>query len=225
MRNMKARNGNIRELPAYGIIEVARYLRVPRKTIEYWVQGASPILQLPLVNPPRFSFMNLLECHVINSMRREGVRLEKIRTGLETAARGHRGLHPLLEILFHTDGVDLFIRSLPDDLLNVSLGGQWAFRSILEIFLHRIERDAPRKRVRFFPFVVRQTQQEPKIIQMDAAVAFGRPVIAGTGIQTSVIASRFAARESIADLAGEYGRTPEEIQEALRWESGNPVAA
>ena len=72
---------------------------------------------------------------------------------------------------------------------------------------------------RFFPFVERRSSTEPKMIMINPAVSFGRPVIAGTGIPTAVIASRFHARESISDLAEEYGRTDQEIEEAIRWES------
>jgi uncharacterized protein (DUF433 family) len=43
-------------------------------------------------------------------------------------------------------------------------------------------------------------------------------MIAGTGISTAVVASRFNARESIPDLASEYGVKPQQIEEAIRWE-------
>jgi uncharacterized protein (DUF433 family) len=51
-------------------------------------------------------------------------------------------------------------------------------------------------------------------------------VIDGTGIATAVIAARFKAREPIAALVEEYGRSEEEVEEALRWEAATaPVAA
>lgn len=52
----------------------------------------------------------------------------------------------------------------------------------------------------------------------DAAVCFGYPVIEGTGISTQVVASRFIAGESVADLAREYAQPPEAIEDALRYE-------
>ncbi len=71
----------------------------------------------------------------------------------------------------------------------------------------------------FFPFVEKRSSDEPRSIMISPAVSFGRPVISGTGIPTAVIASRFHARESVGDLAREYGRTDKEIEEAIRWES------
>lgn len=217
-------NGDIREVAAYGIIEVATYLRLPRKTVEYWVAEDCPIIFLPQIKPPRFSFMNLLECHVLSAMREKGVRLPKIRTAVRTVQRMRPSAYPLLEQVFETDGVDLFIRMLPDDLVNVALGGQLAFKQILDAFLKRIEmgQDGPWK---FFPFVTEKKPTEPKIIQIDPKVSFGRPVIAGTGVSTALIAARFAARESIDELAQEYRRTIEEIEEAIRWETATRAIA
>jgi uncharacterized protein (DUF433 family) len=56
-------------------------------------------------------------------------------------------------------------------------------------------------------------------------ISFGKSVIDGTGISTAVIASRFAAREDPQALAHEYGRSEEEIWEAIRWEGEYRKAA
>jgi uncharacterized protein (DUF433 family) len=40
---------------------------------------------------------------------------------------------------------------------------------------------------------------------------------------TAIIASRFNARESILSLAEEYGCTPQQIEEAIRWERAVPL--
>lgn len=215
-------NGNqsmldLREAAAYGLIEVTTYLRLPRMTVHYWVTGDEPLVLLTQKSPPRFSFLNLLECHVLSAMRVRGVRLPKIRFSLETAQRLSPRAHPLLENLFQTNGVDLFIENNREQLVNVARGGQLAFKELLCSFLERIDvgENGPSG---LFPFVQRKKSTEPKMIRIDPSVCFGRPVIAGTGISTAVLASRFAARESIADLAREYGRTPQEIEEAIRWE-------
>jgi uncharacterized protein (DUF433 family) len=209
-----------REIPAYGIIEVADYLRIPRKTVEYWVSGGrSPMVRLPFTSPPRFSFMNLLECHILSAMRWKGVKVEKVRWALEYIGRQWPSKHPLLDQLFQTDGVDLFISRLPDEIINVSRQGQLGFKDILATFLERIELDVSGIAAKFFPFVEEKRPGEPKIIEINPSVAFGRPVIAGTGITADIIAGRFAARESVAALAEEYGRPPGEIEEAIRWAS------
>jgi uncharacterized protein (DUF433 family) len=49
-------------------------------------------------------------------------------------------------------------------------------------------------------------------------------VISGTGIPTRIIFERYAAGESIQDLADDYGRPRLEIEDAIRCEL-EPVAA
>ena len=55
-------------------------------------------------------------------------------------------------------------------------------------------------------------------VVIDPYVSFGRPVLVGTGIPTAVIAARYKAGESVDDLADDYGRSREEIEEAIRCE-------
>ena len=95
---------------------------------------------------------------------------------------------------------------------------------VLELYLERIERD-PKGLFKLYPFVMQPKPGEPKLILINPAVGFGKPVIAGTGISTAVVASRFNARESIGDLASEYGVEPRQIEEAIRWERSAAVAA
>ena len=213
---------NLEEIPAYGMVEAAHYLRVPRKTLEYWVEGKSSqpaLIQLASVDPPRFSFGNLLECHVLTAIRTHNVKVHRVRRALETLRGKFPSRHPLIDREFLTDGLDLFIQE--GGLVNLVRSGQLAMREVLEIYLRRIERDP---RIRFFPFVTRKAADEPRIVVIDPQISFGRPVIAGTSIGTAIIASRFEARESIQGLANEYQITPGEIEEAIRWET-QPIAA
>ena len=59
---------------------------------------------------------------------------------------------------------------------------------------------------------------------IDPAVSFGRPVLVGTSIATTVVAERYQAGESIEDLASDYARPPAEIQEAIRCEFRSQAA-
>ena len=43
-----------------------------------------------------------------------------------------------------------------------------------------------------------------------------RPVITGTGLATEVIAERYKAGETVAELAKDYDRKEAEIEEAIR---------
>ena len=58
----------------------------------------------------------------------------------------------------------------------------------------------------------------PKVIAIDPYVAFGRPVVMGTGIPTAILAERYKAGESIEDLIYDYDLASQVIQEAIRCE-------
>jgi uncharacterized protein (DUF433 family) len=114
-----------------------------------------------------------------------------------------------------TDGFSLFLRE-GKEVVNLNRPNQLAIPKIVSTYLRRIERH--NDDVRFFPFVVRDVDDEPKNVQIAPSIAFGKPVLAGTGITTEVIAGRFLNRDSISDLAEEYGVDASKIEDALRWE-------
>lgn len=208
------------ELPRYGLSEAALYLRVPLKTLEYWVYGRGKYQALvrPAGTHPRsLSFMNLLEGHMLVAMRKiYDLRLPKIRSAIAHLHRSSEFAHPLIEQPLFTNRVDVLVKEL-DRYLNISRGGQFVIPEIAAVHLERIEHE--KGLFKFYPFVSTRKADEPKYIVINPNVGFGKPVIAGTGISTAVIASRFNARESIPDLADEYGLETKQVEEAIRWET------
>jgi uncharacterized protein (DUF433 family) len=224
---MKTAANGMMETPIYGLTEAAQYLRVPLNTLRYWVHGGGtvpPLVSLASSEPPRLSFMNLLECYMLSSMRAiYDVRIPKVRRALTTLAKYVQHRHPLVEQAFQTNRRDLFIEHL-GTVVNLSRDEQILIPGVMELYLERIERD-PKGLFKLYPFVMERKQNEPRLILINPAVGFGKPVIAGTGISTAVVASRFNARESIPDLASEYGVKPQQIEEAIRWEQTTAATA
>ena len=221
---------DVREVPSYGISETAHYLRAPRTTIRDWVTGryyqgkaghrfSKPIILLADPEARLLSFMNLVEVHVLDAIRREhDIPLEKVRMAVTYLSRQFPSKHPLADREFETDGINLFIQKF-GQLINISQAGQLAMKEVLEAHLHRIERDVAGIPVKLYPFTrKRDSQEEPKAIVIDPRVSFGRPVLVGTGIPTAMIAERYKAGESVDDLANDYGRKRLEIEEAIRCE-------
>jgi uncharacterized protein (DUF433 family) len=122
----------------------------------------------------------------------------------------------LLDPRIETDGCHLFLHR-GDEYANLNRSKQLGFPQILSTYLRRIDRLADGG-LNFFPFIVGRDVLEPRTIQISPEIAFGRPVLAGTGIATDVIAGRFRARDSISDLAEEYGVPASIIEDAIRWE-------
>lgn len=177
-----------------------------------------PVIDLPESARLTLSFINLVEVHVLDSIRRKfEVPLPKVRKGIAYLRKHFRSEHPLAEHRLETDGKDLFV-SVFGKLISISGDGQLAMRELLEAHLQRIEWDDSGLAIRLFPFTRKRILEEPKVVVIDPRVSFGRPVLVRTGIPTAVIAERYKAGESIDELAEDYGRERLEIEEAVRCE-------
>jgi uncharacterized protein (DUF433 family) len=224
-------------LPNYRLPEAAHYLRLPLSTLRAWISGQTymsadgarvfqPIITAPKDWPPRLSFVNMIEAHVLSGIRyQHKIPLGAVRRAMAYLTRETGSQHPLAEEDFQTDGVNLFVERLAlgqRHLVNVSAAGQLAMRDILRALLKRIERDDHGLAIRLYPFSRRpaptKLDESPRLVVIDPKVAFGRPVLVGTGVTTSAIAERFDAGESIEALATDYGRSLHQIEEAIRCE-------
>jgi uncharacterized protein (DUF433 family) len=223
-----------RAVAAYTAAEAARYLRIPERTLYDWSFGYS----YPVKNGRRhapalikgagpdhhlLSFTNLAELHVLDALRRgHHLRMKRIRQAIVYVGRRFETDHPLIHQEMWTDGLSVFIDHY-GELVNATQEGQLAMRQVLQAHLQRIERDVTGI-VRLFPLTRKRradaagVADEPRIIAIDPQVAFGRPVIKGSRIPTVEVAERFKAGESLQDLATDFRRPIEEIEEAVRVE-------
>lgn len=214
-----------RERPAYTIAEAAHYLNVPRTTARYWATGEGmhlPLITVAAREPMLLSFLNLVELHVLAAIRREhAVPMPKVRAAIKWLKRNIKEpadkRHPLISRQLETDGLDLFAQHY-GKLVNISRDGQIAMCEVMSAALRRIERDLRGIPVKLFPFTRSSIKNAPAIIVIDPRLSGGRPVIAGTGLATEVIAERYKAGESVKDLVLDYERSEAEIEEAIRCE-------
>jgi len=225
-----------RELPAYSVPEAAHYLRLPAATLRSWAVGrlylrsdgpqfSGPILTLPDPGQPLLSFINLVEAHVLAAIRRRYyIPFPKVRNAVDFIRQAFPTKYPLADHQFETDGLDLFIDHV-GKLINVTDRGQLAIRQLLQVYLRRIERDPSGIPIRLYPFTREPEADEPRAIVIDPRISFGRPVLAGTGIATVIVAERYKAGESMEDLAVDYGRERADIEEVIRCELVLPRAA
>jgi uncharacterized protein (DUF433 family)/DNA-binding transcriptional MerR regulator len=213
---------SVSDIAAYGFSQAAHYVGVPVDTLRRWI-GEGGLIRTPA--PDALSFNNLAEAHLLKAMRRvHGLSLQQIRKALAELGKQNPSAHPLLEKEFETDGVSLCIRE-EDAVINLSKKSQQEFKEFVSLYLHRIQRDGAGRVARLYPFVVADRAGEPKHISISPTVSFGKPVLAGTGISTAVIVGRFNARDSVEDLAREYGVLPAVLEDAIRWELNKGRAA
>jgi len=225
------------EIPAYLMSEAAHYAGIPVATLRDWTTGrtystaegqrrSEPLIILPQKGVPLLSFVNLVEVHVLSAIRREHrIAMPRVRKALDFLSRHYESKHPLAEHDLDTDGIDLFVEKY-GELINISRGGQLAMKEILKLYLQRIERDEKGLARQLFPFTRPATNAaDPKVVAINPSIAFGKPVVAGTGVPTAIIAERYKTGESIAEIADDYRLRTSEIEEAIRYEFPLHLAA
>ena len=218
-----------REIPAYRFVDAATYLGMALPTLRAWVKGThypiksgkrffKPVFSLPDPDLPLLSYTNLVEAFVLSGLRRQHkIDLYKIRIAIKALQREFHSSHPLAEHEFETNGIDLFVQKY-GQLIDVGRDGQLAMRQLLENYLTRVEHDPAGKAARLYPFIRLDGTEQPRNVVINPYVSFGKPVIAGTGLPTRVVAERFKAGDSIPQIASDYGRKEEEIDDAIRYE-------
>ncbi len=226
---------DLRSAPAYGIPEAAHYLRLPARTLRDWVRGrtyetstgpqsSAPVISLADPKACLLSFVNLVEAHVLAAIRRQHeISFPKIRQTLSYLEGQFPSEHPLADLQFAVSGYKLFIEHL-GQLIGVP-EGQLSMIEVMEQHLERIKRDPSGLALKLYLFTRKNGSLDaPRIVEVDPRIAFGRPILSGTRIPTEVVHQRFTAGESIVDLAEDYDRRAEEIEEAIRCEDYRAAA-
>ena len=218
-----------REIPAYSITEAARYVRLAPATLRSWVIGRSyprrdgTAFFPPLIQPPdsvenMLSFSNLVEAHVLRSLRtKHSVSIRAVRDALKYAQQKLQIKRLLLRKQLCTDAADLFLDRY-SELINLSKSGQLVMRKFFEAYLSRIEWDRDDLPARLYPFVRTDWEAEAREIVIDPFISFGRPIIKSKSITTAIIVSRIDAGETVPELAKDYDLNPSEIESAYIYE-------
>ncbi|QDU18601.1 DUF433 domain-containing protein [Urbifossiella limnaea] len=213
----------------YGVSEAAGYLHLPARTVRDWAfgreypTGGGRARSVALIEPAdpngrRLSFLNLVEIHIIASLRRvHRVKAQPVRRAIAYLKKEFGSRRPLLDHHMLTDGTSLFVERY-GSLVSVSEAGQLHIRECLEAHLQRVEWDENHHPIRLYPFTHPGTTTAPRFVAINPRVRMGQPCIAGTGVPTAIIAQRHAAGDSVAGLAADYGRSAEEVEEAIRYE-------
>ncbi len=107
----------------------------------------------------------------------------------------------------------------------MSRHGQVEIAELIRVYLSRVVRDPKGLPIKLYPFTgAHPAADQRRSVVIGPSVAFGRPVLAGTGIPTAVLAEQFKANDLPRDLAREYGVSVEAVSDAIRCELNRQVA-
>lgn len=223
---------SVPDAPAYSIADAARYVMIPSATVRSWVAGRyypvshepkkywRPLITPPEKGPPWYlSFRNLAEAHVLATLRRQhGVSMEAVRRAIAYVEDKLGDPHPLVNPHMRTDGISLFLQRY-GRLEQVSHDGQLAIQEVLEMSLERLDW-GPAGVLRLYPFTRggAAARDWPRIVVIDPAVSFGRPVVMGTRVPTAAVFERWTAGDSFEELARDFELSSLQVQEAIRCE-------
>jgi uncharacterized protein (DUF433 family) len=210
--------------------------------------GVGPVLTVEH-EQRRLSFFNLLEAFVLDELRRRSrFSLQELRHVIdELRSEYPQFRYPLAQVdvsvakgtppreyeVVSPSGnrfqkpqkrrprPELFTQAPGEPLVNVSgRGRNLVLDEVLRDFLKRVDKRPAEGIVRLYPFITKDRDPEgPKTVAVDPTIAFGKPVITGTGIPTAAVYQLFTAGDEIRAIAEEYDRDPREIEAAIRYES------
>ena len=220
----------------YTVPDASRLARIPVDTVRRWVLGYSyrpaptsrklrgraskppvVVLSLPKVGDTVvLSFLELMELHLVRALKNEGVSLQRIRRAAEEAREIVGTPYPFASKPIFTDGRNIFMRLTVgprlERLLQLGSGGQWVLEPVLREFLRQIDFDPSTKMaMKWWP------RGHAGVVVIDPTVSFGAPVLAASGIRTSVLWEAAQAEPAQA-VAKWYGIAPRVVSAAVEFE-------
>jgi uncharacterized protein (DUF433 family) len=203
----------------YSLADCARLLRKPRETIREWtVKGLVPARPPGQRASPSYGFPDLISLHVVAELRARGVSLQRIRRAEEWLRYEGGFPRPFATQRLYSAGKEILIRPTldgeDDSLLVASQGGQHAIEDAFEAILQTVDYD-DECAIRWRPWAD---------VELSPRRQFGAPCLAGTGIQTSMVAALVRAGDDPAYLAQIYSRPADAVAHAVSWEESLAAA-
>ncbi len=219
------------EIPRYTVAEAARFLGVPTSTLATWAKGyvrhppgRPAVIGAAIVTgfkaEPGYAsipFVGLAEAMVLAAFRRAGVSLQHVRRAVAIIENEIGLEHALASRRLYADGAVIlydYAEAARDDHLTgltEVVSRQRVFAPVVEEYLKRIEygRDDWAARV------VSPATTRPVVIA-DPERSFGQPIFINGGVRVEDVLDRWRAGEPLAEVAGDFGVPPEDVEDILR---------
>jgi uncharacterized protein (DUF433 family) len=203
----------------FNIREASKYLGARERTLTNWARGtddAQPVVTaFKEGKEVLLPFVGFAEAYVLTALRRAGVSMQEIRPAVADLKREVGIDHALASRNLATDGIRVLYKYAGDDPDHtVVRTKQRQFRKVVEEYLRPIHYgdDGWADRITLPRY------QRARVI-VDPQKAFGHPLLASGRARVEDIADRFAAGESIDDLAFDFRISREEVEDVIRVET------
>ena len=205
--------------------DIARILNIKYARANYWLQKywASKLAEhtkhqytFETDGSYAINFKGLVEFYISNELNKQGVSIASIAKAHTLLAKEYNTPYPFAsrEIIEHlkTDGKKLY--ATPPDEIIVSLDGSRQLNlDFIQLFFKKLDFDEHETAVRLWPL-----GKERQIV-VDPRHQFGSPVIKGTNIHPATIAGLVEAGDPDSLIQRLYDISPEQIQDAVDFDS------
>ncbi len=217
----------------YSAREAAHIIRVPASTLRRWMFGYhskgvayNGLWQSEIHEAGVISFHDLLELKLVHEFRQHGLSLAVIHQAARIAREEFDTSYPFARQHFHTDGKRVFLEAAEQvdvHLVDV-ISKQYVMDKVYRpSFLASIDYSNRGDAERWYP--MNDDQHPDKSIVLDPQRAFGKPILAESGVPTRVLYEAYRLDEPLAVIAANYAVTPEDVKQAVLYESRLQEAA
>ncbi len=208
--------------PIYSLNEAAQIVRAPSTSFARWAHGhrfkqrsegewgwSAPILTgVQAGRSFTVPFNALAEGYIVESFRRAGLPMARIRPAVEVL-RQEIGLeNALLSEKLRTDGAEILIENGDRDLVVVR-NHQGVFRDVVDQYLQSIV-----YREGFVDFLRLPTFERIGVV-VDPRRNAGQPTVDRIGVRVEDVVSRVRAGESMTDVADDFALEAVELRSLL----------
>jgi len=169
----------------------------------------------PIEHNLALGFLDLIEIRFVDAFLKAGVSWATLREARQRAEEMFQVSHPFCTNRFMTDGREIFVelhRETGEPSVIEIVTRQHVFADIIKPFLKELEFAEGSGVVRWWPL------GEGRNVVLDPTRNFGRPIVAGHGVPTEVLAKAAEVTGSVTEVARWYEVPEREIEDAMEFE-------
>ena len=221
---------NVLEREMFTEAEAARLLRVPQRTLNYWLEGGvwrgrtySPVIRVePRGGHAPVTWAEFVEAGLLREYRRKHVPMHELRAFIDRVRRNYGIPYPLADQRPYVSGRELLAKAQDDAGLDAGLclvalvRGQYVLTPAADAFYQRVTWEGDTAAA----WRPHDDPQSPVLIQ--PGIRAGRPAV--KGISTEVLWEQERAGEAVSDIADDFGLTEEDVVWAIAYETSARAA-
>ncbi|MCL2472027.1 MAG: DUF433 domain-containing protein [Propionibacteriaceae bacterium] len=200
-------------LPLYTVALAAFHLAMPPSTLKAWSDKSDLLTMVPgQGREPRLPFMGLVEAQFYRELRKAGLSMQAVTTGM-SAVRKQLGDRMLEQGILAHDGRDILMNlaTRGDPHWERARDQQGGLPQIIDIGLKPIIYTHDH-----LPGRIRLTAYGETSVVADPRFAFGQPIVESSGVRVEDILSMFKAGEKVATVAEEMGVSHDDVESIVR---------